>query len=58
MGKICWWVFICVMTIYLVVSNYKDGDYLFACLDSIALGLSIDVVIEEICNYCKKKIKK
>ena len=47
-----------VMIVYLVISDYTDGEYFYACVDSVALGLSIDIVIEEICNYCKKKLKK
>lgn len=58
MEKICWWVFLCIMIVYLVISNYTDGEYFYACVDSVALGLSIAIVIEEICDYCKKKLKK
>lgn len=55
MGKICWWVFFCLMICFLIVSNYKEGDYSIACINSIALGISLDILIEYICDYCKKK---
>lgn len=58
MGKICWWVFFCLMICFLIVSNYKEGDYTIACIDSIALGMSLDILTEYICDYCKKKLNK
>lgn len=58
MGKICWWVFFCIMIAYLVISNYTNGEYFYACVDSITLGISFDILIGYIYDYCKKKSNK
>lgn len=58
MGKICWMIFTCLMFCFLIVSNYKEGDYSIACIDSIVLGMSLDILIEYICDYHKKKPNK